>query len=143
MTASTGNLSKTERLTSATFGLALSLLALRRGSAIFRTVSAATGSALLARAAAGHCAMKAAISGRSSFRQGLTDQWRYLRGAGKAGAGSLQSRAERGQAWNAVDESVAQSFPASDPPSTHAEDVPPVNAEDKWRAARAAEGGEA
>jgi len=37
-----------------------------------------------------------------------------------------------------VDESVWESFPASDPPSTHAPDVPPVNADAKWAAARKA-----
>lgn len=39
----------------------------------------------------------------------------------------------------AVDESVRESFPASDPPATHGADEPPVNADAKWAAAEAAE----
>lgn len=35
----------------------------------------------------------------------------------------------------AVDEALEESFPASDPPSSHQPDVPPGNAADKWRAA--------
>jgi len=34
-----------------------------------------------------------------------------------------------------VDESVKQSFPASDPPASRLPDEPPVNAEAKWAAA--------
>jgi hypothetical protein len=34
-----------------------------------------------------------------------------------------------------VDESVKESFPASDPPSSHLPDEPPVNADAKWAAA--------
>jgi hypothetical protein len=37
----------------------------------------------------------------------------------------------------AVDESIRESFPASDAPSTHLPDQPPVNAEEKWAAAAA------
>ena len=39
---------------------------------------------------------------------------------------------------SSVDESVRESFPASDPPSSHTPDKPPVNADAKWAAARAA-----
>jgi hypothetical protein len=35
----------------------------------------------------------------------------------------------------AVDESVRESFPASDPPATRRPDEPPVNADAKWAAA--------
>jgi len=34
-----------------------------------------------------------------------------------------------------VDESVVETFPASDPPSSHMPDGPPSNAEAKWKAA--------
>jgi hypothetical protein len=35
----------------------------------------------------------------------------------------------------AVDDSIKQSFPASDPPASRIPDEPPVNAEAKWEAA--------
>jgi hypothetical protein len=35
----------------------------------------------------------------------------------------------------ALDESLAESFPASDPPASHAPDEVPSNADDKWAAA--------
>jgi hypothetical protein len=38
----------------------------------------------------------------------------------------------------AVDESIDESFPASDAPASHLPDEPPVNADAKWAAARAA-----
>ena len=34
-----------------------------------------------------------------------------------------------------VDESVDETFPASDPPASHGPDRPPVNADDKWKTA--------
>jgi hypothetical protein len=39
---------------------------------------------------------------------------------------------------DAVDESVNDSFPASDPPASRLADVPPANAEAKWDAVRGA-----
>jgi hypothetical protein len=47
-----------------------------------------------------------------------------------SGEGAADSRA--------VDESIRASFPASDAPSTHLPDQPPVNAEEKWAAAESA-----
>src|SRR5262245_38780912 len=43
-----------------------------------------------------------------------------------SGEGTASSRA--------VDESVKESFPASDAPSSNVPDAPPVNAEEKWAA---------
>jgi len=43
---------------------------------------------------------------------------------------------ERRQAGeNKVDQAVEESFPASDPPAVHVKDEPPVNAQQKWKAA--------
>ncbi len=75
-----GNLSGTERAVSAGIGAGLSLLVLRSGSPILRALAAVTGLALLARAAAGHCAVKAAVNGESSIGQGLRDQWDRMSG---------------------------------------------------------------
>ena len=38
----------------------------------------------------------------------------------------------------AVDRSLKETFPASDPAASHLPDLPPSNAEDKWKAARKA-----
>jgi hypothetical protein len=43
-----------------------------------------------------------------------------------------------GSVSRAVDESVKESFPASDPPAPPVPDTPPVNADEKWAAAEAA-----
>lgn len=39
---------------------------------------------------------------------------------------------------NALDESLKESFPASDPPASHTPDVPPANADEKWATHRRA-----
>lgn len=57
-----GNLSENERTWSAVIGTALPLLVLRRGSPILSTLAVAVGVGLIARAATGHCAVKAAIA---------------------------------------------------------------------------------
>jgi Protein of unknown function (DUF2934) len=36
----------------------------------------------------------------------------------------------------AIDTSLKETFPASDPAASHLPDSPPANAEDKWRASR-------
>ena len=63
---------------SAGIGTGLSLLVLRSGSPILRALAALAGLALLSRAAAGHCAVKAAVTGESSLGEGLRDQWTRL-----------------------------------------------------------------
>lgn len=130
----TGNLSNTERTVSTVLGTALALLAVRRGNPILRAVAGTAGAALLARAYAGHCGMKSALTGQTSLAGGMADQWRRMSGQGES---QTPSRATQSAA---VDESIDQSFPASDPPASHLPDEPPSNAEAKWRAARAAEG---
>lgn len=103
------NLSSTERAFSASLGAGMSLLALRRTSPWIRLALAVAGAGLIARAATGRCALKAAL---------------------------LDPAAQRHN--SAVDATVEASFPASDPPASRHPDEPPSNAEDKWAAARAA-----
>jgi hypothetical protein len=45
---------------------------------------------------------------------------------------------DSGASSRGVDESVKESFPASDAPASNLPDQPPVNAEEKWAAAEAA-----
>jgi hypothetical protein len=73
-----GNLSGTERGVSAGIGTGLSLLMLRSRSPVLRALAGLAGLALLARAVAGHCAVKAAVSGESSMGQGLRDEWNRM-----------------------------------------------------------------
>jgi hypothetical protein len=83
-----GNLSVNERAWSAAIGTVMSLLVLRRGSAILRSLVALAGLGLIARSAAGHCAIKAALTGNSSIADGFRDQWRHI------SAGSTPGRHE-------------------------------------------------
>jgi hypothetical protein len=140
----TGNLGTGERALSALFGAALSILAMRRGGGLTRAASAVAGLSLLSRAAAGHCAMKASLTGQSTLRQGLADQWERMRsmfaGDDEAGrAAHAEARSAAISRSRAVDESVIESFPASDPPASRLPDEPPSNADAKWAAAREAE----
>jgi uncharacterized membrane protein len=109
----TGNLSQSERIFSALAGAALTVLAAGR-SPMWRVISALAGGALIARGVTGHCAVKSALRTRSSlaFR-----------------------RADR-----AIDESLEETFPASDPPASRLPDDPPINAAAKWRAVHEAGG---
>jgi hypothetical protein len=117
---------------------------MRRGGGLVRAATGAVGLSLLSRAFAGHCAMKAAVTGQTSLRQGMSDQLRHMRNAvfGETDD-NLETHTERRAAGitrsRAVDEAVKESFPASDPPASRLPDVPPANADAKWEAARAAE----
>ena len=129
MTRQTGNLSGAERTLSALVGLSFSMAALRGGSPLMRLLNGLTGAALLARSYAGHCAVKAALSGESSF--GLRPRTR------ETDNGSDRQRPP-GSTSDAVDTAVNDSYPASDPPASRLPDEPPINAEAKWEAARGA-----
>ena len=125
------NLSTAERGISGTLGtVALSAVALRRAHPVIRVGMALLGLGLLARAVAGHCAVKAALSGKRSWGDALTDQWQATKG-GRRGH-------DRAPGESAVDDSIEGTFPASDPPASRLPDEPPSNAEDKWAASRAA-----
>lgn len=75
-----GNLSATERWISAAVGFSLALGATRSRNLLGRLLLAAGGMSLLARGATGYCAIKSALSGETSLRDGMREQFRQLRG---------------------------------------------------------------
>ena len=141
MTVQTGNLTQTERSVSGVLGIALSLLAISRAHPLARAVSGVAGVALLARSLAGHCAVKAALSGHTSLREGVSDQFRCLSRGKMAAPYGLPGSPAYNEKSDAVDESLEDTFPASDPPASRLPDEPPVNAEAKWAAAGGRQGG--
>ena len=80
MSGHSGNLNETERTWSAVIGTALSLVVLRRGNPVLRSLALAAGTGLLARAVAGHCGVKSALAGETSLTEGLRNQWRSMSG---------------------------------------------------------------
>jgi hypothetical protein len=132
-----GNLSSAERSLSAVAGAA-SLITATRAPLLWRGILALGGLALIARAAAGHCAVKSTLRGDATLQQSVADQWSRLRPRSVrpvAHENGLPGSPRYEQKSQAVDESVDESFPASDPPASRLPDEPPVNAEAKWRAA--------
>jgi hypothetical protein len=128
MTPLAGNLSQTERTVSGLIGLSFSILALRGGGPVMRALNGATGAALLARAVAGHCGVKAALTGQTTLAEGLTTQWRRMRGdAGREITRRSPDAARVAATEEAVDRASNDSFPASDPPASRLTDEPPVN----------------
>jgi hypothetical protein len=138
MSKQIGNLSRGERAGSAITGVLLTLYSLRRGAKGLRGAAAVAGVALLARSFAGHCGIKAAVTGHSTLQQGLADQLRLMSGKRRHVAQGLPGSPAHAATSGAIDESVDESFPASDPPASHLPDEPPSNAEAKWDAARKA-----
>jgi hypothetical protein len=130
-----GNLSVVERVSSTVLGAAIPALLFRGRHPLVRAIGGAVAGGLIARAAAGHCGVKSMLTGHTSLRDGLRDQWRCLLGGAYEHQGLPGSPAHR-HASNIVDESVDESFPASDPPASRLPDEPPVNAAAKWDAAR-------
>jgi uncharacterized membrane protein len=78
-----GNLSRGERIGSVVLAAGLTLLMTRRGSPLLRLLGGTIAASLFGRAVAGHCGMKAAITGESGLRQGLTEQWQRTAGVGR------------------------------------------------------------
>lgn len=108
-----GNLSGTERAVSAGIGTGLSLLVLRSGSPVLRAVAALAGVALFARAMAGHCAIKAAMTGESSIGAGLRDQWDRMSGGREPQVSSAQEAVEERADPEAIEEGIAPGEPAA------------------------------
>jgi hypothetical protein len=140
MAYQTGNLSTDERRLSTLYGLGLALVAVQRGSFLVRFLSATASAGLLVRAASGHCAIKAAVQGHTSLRDGVADQWSHMQPGSSSRASGLPGSPLHTARSEAVDSSLEESFPASDAPASHLPDEPPANAEAKWEAARNSKG---
>ena len=136
MARQSGNLSGIERGVSTLLGLSLMTLAGRRGSLVVRVLSGLAGTALLARSYAGHCGIKAAVLGQGSLKEGMSDQWKRMLPAGGTPREGQANAGSNSDGSIAMDDTVNDSFPASDPPASRLPDEPPVNAEAKWEAAR-------
>lgn len=68
-------------------------------------------------------------------------QWRSTQRATETPAAeprAAEPRAAERAASDAIDTSLQDTFPASDPPASHLKDEPPANADAKWKAAAAA-----
>lgn len=134
----TGNLSSSERSISALAGAASLLTATARVPLVWKGLFALAGLGLIARAAAGHCAVKSVLRGDASIGESVAAQWSRLRPGTARPANGLPGSPRFEHQSRAIDESVEESFPASDPPASRLPDEPPVNAEAKWQAAAAA-----
>jgi ferritin-like metal-binding protein YciE len=86
-----GNLSSSERWVSLLAGLGLTAVALSRGGLLRRLALAAGGAALVSRGTTGFCGMKSALSGDSTLKAGLAEQWQRTRSRLGASAGSIHS----------------------------------------------------
>lgn len=135
MKSETGNLSPTERIGSAVLALALPALLFRRRNPLLKAVAGAAASALIARAVAGHCGVKSTVGGHTSLFEGLRDQWKCFLGSGRMDREGLPGSPLKQRQSRAVDQSIDESFPASDPPGSRLPDEPPANAAAKWAAA--------
>ena len=135
-----GNLSTAERTISALTGMLFALLSLRRGNPAVRAVAGVAGAALAARALAGHCGLKSALQGHTSFSEGLADQWGRLTGLVHSTTNGLRGSGAHAARSEANDEFFDQSFRANDGAVSRIPDVPPFDADAKWAAVRAAGG---
>ncbi|HEY8538086.1 MAG TPA: DUF892 family protein [Steroidobacteraceae bacterium] len=77
--AEPGNLSENERWLSAAAGLALAVTAARSRGAVGKLLLAAAALPMIARGATGYCAMKSAITGETTLKQGMQEQLRRVR----------------------------------------------------------------
>lgn len=95
MLRQTGNLGSAERWFSIIAGLGLTLSSFARGSTARRALTSIAGLSLISRGAAGHCAMKAALTGEAPLRQGIQDQLTRMR-SGLSGVTSRLSERDMG-----------------------------------------------
>jgi ferritin-like metal-binding protein YciE len=70
-----GNISETERWLSLIAGAGLALSTLRRGGLLSKLLGGAAAFSLISRGSTGYCAMKAALEGKTSLRDGIREQF--------------------------------------------------------------------
>lgn len=112
MSGYNGNLSGTERTWSAVIGAALSLLLFRRGHPVLRSLALTAGAGLIARAAAGHCGIKAALTRETSLTEGFRNQWRMMSGGQTSTFDAQESVEERADPV-AVQEGISATEPST------------------------------
>ncbi|HVY82705.1 MAG TPA: DUF892 family protein [Steroidobacteraceae bacterium] len=79
MNVQSGNVGPVEKWASLIGGSLLTLGALTRGGVLRRVALGATGVSLMIRGTTGYCAVKGALTGETSLRDGLTEQWNRMR----------------------------------------------------------------
>lgn len=85
------NVGKSERWASALAGAALTMAAARRGGLLGRLAMGTAALSLLTRGATGYCAMKGALKGETTLKQGLREQWQRVRAGMGGGAAAIDS----------------------------------------------------
>lgn len=86
------NVGSNERWASAIAGVSLALRALRGRGTVGRLLLASAGISLLVRSATGYCAVKSALAGQTTLRDGVREQLQRLRdAAGVSAIGSIDS----------------------------------------------------
>lgn len=89
------NVGSAERWLSALGGLALLISAARGRGVAGRLARGGAGLSLIARGATGYCAMKGAMQGDATFREGLQEQWRRLTSSAGGVARRIEKRVQR------------------------------------------------
>jgi uncharacterized membrane protein len=108
-----GNLNNGERVASAVIGVGLTMIAARRGGFLFRLLAGVAGTSLIGRAIAGHCGMKAAVTGQSTLKQGMQDQWRHTTEIGSRLASTVGRRGMEGHRMHRVEKIIEVDQPVS------------------------------
>jgi uncharacterized membrane protein len=108
-----GNLSDGERFASAVFGVGLTMIAARRGGPLFRLLVGLAGTSLVGRAIAGHCGMKAAVTGQSTLKEGMQEQWRHTTRAGSRLAQSVRRGGSNVHRMHRVEKTIEVDQPVS------------------------------
>jgi len=112
MTIEAGNLGRNERLISAVAGTLLAALTARSGGVATRLLFGLAAAGFIARAFAGHCAMKAALTGESTLAEGINEQWRLMRA--RASAPDSRSAYMSAAAVAAAEKPMREQAPATE-----------------------------